>query len=109
MVEQVNWFEVRQLTGVTLCYTDVMNRDNFFSIPRNLIVFGISMMLFSNPVLYLMIGAAIIDIKNLFGASIDRQSISFDSSDPMIQGMQFIGMVGFLVILYGLWLRKKRQ
>jgi hypothetical protein len=83
-------------------------KDNFFAIPRNLIIFGASMMLFSNPVLYLTIGATIIDLQNLWGASIDRQSVNFDTSDPFIQGMQLIGTVGFLVILYGLWLRKKK-
>jgi hypothetical protein len=109
MVEIVNRLEVRSLRGISLCYTDDMHQDNFFSIPRDLIIFGISMMLFSNPVLYLMIGAAIIDVKNLFGGSIDRQSISFESSDPLIQGMQFIGALGFLIILYGLWLRNKKR
>lgn len=67
------------------------------------------MILFSNPGLYLTIGAAIIDIQNLFGASIDRRSVSFDTSDPFIQGMQLISFVGFCVLLYGLWLRKKKQ
>lgn len=84
-----------------------MKKENYFSVPRNLILFGISMMLFSNPVLYLTLGAMMIDIQNLFGASIDRRSVSFETNDPFIQGMQLVGAVGFIVILYGLWMRKK--
>lgn len=86
-----------------------MNKENYFSVPRNLIIFGISMMLFSNPVLYLTLGAAFIDFQNLFGASIDRQSISFETTDPFIQGMQLVSALGFIVIVYGFWMRRKKR
>ena len=86
-----------------------MQKENFFSIPRNLIIFGTAMMLFSSPVLYLTIGEVIIDLQNLLGASIDSQSVSFDSTNPLIQGMQLISALGFLVICYGLWLRKNKR
>jgi hypothetical protein len=86
-----------------------MKKDNYFSAPRNLIIFGISMMLFSNPVLYLSLGTASIELQQLFGSSIPNGPMSLDYTNPLIQGMQVISGVGFLVILYGLWLRKHKQ
>ena len=52
---------------------------------------GLAMIVLSNPLLYLMVGVTMIDVKNIFGSSIDRQSISFDTNDPFIQAMTFKG------------------
>lgn len=71
------------------------------------IKFGASMIVFANPLLYLAVGSAMIDIKNLFGASIDRQSIGFDSNDYFIQAMGVMVVVGLILTLLGLYFRRK--
>lgn len=86
-----------------------MHKENYFSVSRNLIIFGLATMLFSNPILYLYIGSAVVSIQNLFGASIDPQSISFNTNDPFIVGMGVVTGTGFLTVMYGMWLRRKAR
>ena len=62
---------------------------------------GLAILILSNPFLYLMIAATFIDIQNLFGANIDRRSISYSSEDPFIQAMNFVGFLGFFIIILG--------
>ena len=77
------------------------------SIPKTYIKLGALMVVLSNPLLYLSLGSLIIDVKNLFGASIDRQSISFNTNDYFIQAMGVVALVGFILVFVGLYLRKK--
>lgn len=73
----------------------------FFSDKFPYLSIGVAILILSNPFLYLMIAAAIIDIQNLFGANIDRGSVSYSSDDPFIQAMNVVGIVGVLVIVVG--------
>lgn len=75
--------------------------------PTKYIKLGVLMIVLADPFLYLVLGSMIIDIKNLFGASIDRQSISFDSNDYFIQAMGIVAVVGLILTLLGLYFRWK--
>lgn len=75
--------------------------------PTKYIKFGASMIVLANPLLYLVVGSTMIDIRNLFGASIDRQSIGFDSNDYFIQAMGVVAVAGLTLTLLGLYFRRK--
>jgi len=62
---------------------------------------GVAIVVLANPLFYLAIAASIIDIKNLFGAGLDRRSVSFNTNDPFIQAMTLVSIVGFLFLIYG--------
>lgn len=70
---------------------------------------GVLIIVLANPLLYLTLGSVMIDIKNLFGASIDRQSISFNTNDYFIQAMGFVATAGIILLLLGLYLRWKHS
>lgn len=57
--------------------------------------------------LYLAVASLTIDVQNLFGASLDRRSVSFDTSDPFIQAMGLVSLAGLALIAIGLWKRRK--
>lgn len=70
---------------------------------------GVLIIVLANPLLYLTLGSVMIDIKNLFGASIDRQSISFNTNDYFIQAMGLVAAAGIILLLLGLYLRWKHS
>lgn len=70
---------------------------------------GVLIIVLANPLLYLTLGSVMIDIKNLFGASIDRQSISFNTNDYFIQAMGLVAASGIILFLLGLYLRWKHS
>ncbi|MFZ2836346.1 MAG: hypothetical protein WAZ21_03425 [Candidatus Saccharimonadales bacterium] len=70
---------------------------------------GVLIIVLANPLLYLTLGSVMIDIKNLFGASIDRQSISFNTNDYFIQAMGLVATAGIILLLLGLCLRWKNS
>jgi hypothetical protein len=72
----------------------------------NLITIGWATVILSNPLLYLNVGSLIIDIRNLFGASLDRQSISFNTNDPFIQTMILVSSLGLVLVAVGWWKRR---
>ena len=67
---------------------------------------GVAIVVFSSPLLYVFIASSMIDIQNLFGAGIDRRSVSYDIGDPFIQAMNLVGVLGLLLIAFG-YLRGK--
>jgi hypothetical protein len=68
----------------------------------HLVFVGAAMVVIANPFLYLIVGAFTIDIRNIFGANIDRRSISFNTDDPFIQAMYLVSFIGVLVLLLGI-------
>lgn len=77
--------------------------------PTKYVKLGALIVVLANPLLYLAIGSTIIDIKNLFGVAIDRQSISFNTDDYFIQAMEFVTLIGMILILLGLYFRRKNS
>ena len=69
---------------------------------KTMIMTGVFITVLSSPILYLMVASTIIDIQNLFGASIDRRSVSFDTNDPFIQAMGIVTIVGYIFLGLGL-------
>ena len=59
---------------------------------------GLALVVLANPLLYLAIAATIIDIRNLFGADIDRRLVSFSGDDPFIQAMFIVVVIGGVLI-----------
>ncbi|TAH32956.1 hypothetical protein EYC58_02265 [Candidatus Saccharibacteria bacterium] len=81
---------------------------NIFS-STQLIAVGMTIVVLSNPLLYLLLAVSIIDMQNLFGASIDRQTVSFNTGDPFIQAMGIVGAVGAVLVVAGLWKRRSER
>jgi hypothetical protein len=86
-----------------------MNKQITLTSPANLITIGIAVAVLSNPLLYLMIASLVVDVQNLFGASIDRQSVSFNTNDPFIQAMSLVGATGMVTIIIGQWKRRNQK
>ena len=74
-----------------------------------LILAGILIIILSNPLLYLTVATIMVDVQNLFGAGIDRQSVSFETNDPFIQGMGIVAVLGLVPLGLGLWKRWKQN
>ena len=74
--------------------------------PTQYIRLGALMIVLSNPLLYLLLGSLIIYIKNLFGASVDRQSISFNTNDHFIQAMGIVTLAGLILVVVGQYSRR---
>ena len=91
------------------CYNRLMSKATNTNNSKNLMRLGLAIVMLSNPLLYLAIGATIIDIQNIFGASIDRQSISFNTGDPFIQAMSLVCFIGFILIITGSWKRRSTK
>lgn len=59
------------------------------------------MFILANPLVYLLVGSLVVDIRNLFGADIVRQSVSYSTEDPFIIGMYVVAAAGFLFMIIG--------
>ena len=70
---------------------------------------GIAMLVLANPFLYMFLAASMIDIQNLFGADLDRSSVAIDSNDPFIQAMNFVGLIGLILLIIGYFKRKVKH
>jgi uncharacterized membrane protein HdeD (DUF308 family) len=82
-----------------------MNKLKLTKLPY--VSIGIAMVILANPFLYMIIAATLIDVQNLFGASINRQLASFNSDDPFIQSMALVSLVGFIMIIAGRIMARK--
>lgn len=70
---------------------------------------GIALVVLANPLLYLGIAAAIIDVRNLFGAGIDRTSVAISSDDPFVQAMLIVMAIGGVLIGLSRFTRKAKK
>jgi hypothetical protein len=82
-----------------------MSKPSTSTNAASLIRAGIYVAILSNPILYLTVASFWIDIKNLFGASINRGSVSFSTDDPFIQAMGMVALAGLVILSIGLWKR----
>ena len=70
---------------------------------------GVAILVLSNPLLYMLLAASMIDIQNLFGAHLDRRSVAIDTNDPFIQAMSLVGLLGLAMIIIGYFKRKVKH
>ena len=70
---------------------------------------GLALVVLANPLLYLGFAATIVDVRNLFGAGIDRTSISFSGNDPFFQAMLIVVTIGGILIGLGRFTRKGKK